>query len=502
MACPTIKQITRERPLGLTIVFCAGIRVIFYYLYGLTYDPSIPWWQMLDIEVLRAAPLQSIYLMHMQPPLLNLLYAAALALPGTSGFFVLHVLFLGSSLIIVALLYAFLRRMGFRPYSAALASSLFGVLPQVLLYENIYFYSHLEAVLVLTAAILAATYFEHRRIALFVGFAACLVALALLRSLFHLAWIAFVLFSACVLDRRHPRRDYRTLVVSLVAVLLVGMVYLKNLKEFGIFSASSWDGMSLMHMALPGDASKFSQAIQDIRQRVTHGELSQSTQIALDVPDLWFGWLRTAKPCDTGGEQPRALCSIHRSNGKLNFNHIAIVDYSRDLRHDAFQLIRLYPGIYAEHVASSFLTFLGTPSWEYQGLPLRLRTYTYAWDKGLLYDSSRTRRAADGPSRTWWDSLLNRFAMSSMPLVLIVSIGVIFVVVTGIRDGIGYWRGSRSTADWVFPMLVVGLFCVVPNMVNGVEAHRMRYSVEPLIYLGFLACISPAIARLRTPRSG
>ena len=37
-------------------------------------------------------------------------------------------------------------------------------------------------------------------------------------------------------------------------------------------------------------------------------------------------------------------------------------------------------------------------------------------------------------------------------------------------------------------MLVILLFVSVPNLINGVEAQRIRYSVEPLIYLGFIVC--------------
>jgi hypothetical protein len=71
-------------------------------------------------------------------------------------------------------------------------------------------------------------------------------------------------------------------------------------------------------------------------------------------------------------------------------------------------------------------------------------------------------------------------------LVFLVIIGSIFIMVEGIVETIGYWRGSRATADWVFPMLVLALFASIPNLINGVEAQRIRYSVEPLIYLAVL----------------
>jgi hypothetical protein len=488
MARPTLLQVTREVPLGLAIAFCLAIRAIFYSLYGLSFDPDVIWWQMLDTELLTAAPFQSIYLMHMQPPLLNLLYAAALALPGGTGFSLLHVLFVGSSLMIVALLYAFLRRFGARPYASALAAALFGVLPQTLLYENIYFYSHLEAVLVLGAAAFACAYFEQRRLVAFVGFAISLVVLALLRSLFHLAWVAVVLIGACILASRQRGWDRGALLVAIAAICAIATVYLKNLNQFGSFSVSSWDGISLMSMVLPtraGDQAKFAQVVDDIKRRADGGELSPATVAALQTSDIWSGWVGFAKGCNSS-EQRRVLCSVERSNGELNFNHTAVIDYSRSLAHDAWHLLRRYPRVYLDHLGSSLFTFLGTPSWDYRRLPLRLDVYINAWNKLMLYKSTLAFQGTGKAPAAWWESAMNRLASSSLPLVFLVIIGSIFIMVEGIVETIGYWRGSRATADWVFPMLVLALFASIPNLINGVEAQRIRYSVEPLIYLAVL----------------
>src|SRR6185312_1265715 len=376
MGHPTVRQSLRELPLGLAIAFCLCIRLLFHHLYGLSFDPSVPWWQMLDTEQLRTAPLHAIYFMHMQPPLLNLLYAAALAVPGGTGFLLLQILFVGSSLLIVGMLYVFLRRFGARPWAAGCAAALFGVLPQVLLYENIYFYSHLEAVLVLAATLFASAYFEQRRLASFIGFAACLVVLGLLRSLFHIGWIVVVLAVTCAAASRHPGWGRRAVLVSAVASLLVGSVYLKNLKEFGIFSASSWDGISLMTMTLPArgrDVLKFPQVIEDIRQGVERGEYSSATKAALESSDLWTAWVELAKPCSADGKQQPVLCAITRSNGEPNFNHLFIIDYSRSLARDAWHMLRRHPRVYVDHAGSSVFTFLGTPSWDYRLMRFTLK---------------------------------------------------------------------------------------------------------------------------------
>ena len=485
-------DIVREPAFGLAIAFCIGVRVAFHYFYGLTYDADVNWWQMLDPELMRTAPLQSIYLMHMQPPLLNMLYAAAIALPGNMGLALLQLLFVGASLAIVAMLYAFLRRFGARPWVAGAGAALFGVLPQVLLYENSFFYSQLEAFFVLAAAAFAAAYFERRRLAPFIGFAVCLVLLGLLRSLFHLAWVAAVLAAACVLTCRHRDWDRRAMVVAAASILVVASVYVKNLKEFGIFSTSSWDGVSLMSMAMPlraGDHVKFAQALDDVGRRADRGELSPATTAALEQGDVWWGWIESAKDCASGHERREVLCAIVDSHGEPNFNHIALIDYSRELGRDARRILRLHPRVYVEHVGSSLITFLGTPSWDFRLMAFRLAPYTAFWNRLLLYELVHAFRGTGRVPTVWWEAVTNRLAASSLPLLFLVVAGSAFVVFAGIGDAIGYWRGTRPTADWVFPMLVLALFVSVPNLINGVETQRIRYSIEPLIYLALFAAV-------------
>ncbi len=496
---PPFRQAVCEPALGLAIVFCLGLRFAFHRLYGLSYDSSVIWWQMLDTELLRHQPLQSLYLLHMQPPLLNAVYAVALAMPDGLLTPFLQTLFVGSSLAMVAIVYVFLRRLGFRSIGAGLAAALFGVLPQVLLYENIYFYSHLEATLVLCAALFAALYFENGRLGAFAGLAISVAALGLLRSLFHLGWVTVVLLAVWTLAGQRHGRNWRALALSVAAIAVVASVYVKNWMEFGIFAASSWEGVTLVNMltpSLPGDNQKFPDVAQDLQKRAGRGEFSRSMIPALQTPDVWHGWIVLAKDCDTGTEKRPALCEIERANGEFNFNHIAMLAYSRDLGRDALHLLRLYPRLYLSHVASSVMTFVGTPAWDYRRMALALKDYTNLWNEMLLYRPGRLLEGKSG-RRTWWDSAVNRLASSSPILMFFVLFGSATIFICGAFDAWGYWRGRRATADWLFPALVLALFVVVPNLLNGVETQRIRYSVEPLL---FVALFGGALSLRRRDR--
>ena len=149
---------------------------------------------------------------------------------------------------------------------------------------------------------------------------------------------------------------------------------------------------------------------------------------------------------------------------------------------DAIHGLRLYPAFYARRVASSFMTFFGTPSWSYAKPGPALRAYGAAWDRLLMFEPDR----AFSPDRSHdagWTLLASRFLSASLPLCALVLVGTIFIVVRGIVEGVDYLRGRRGTADWVFPVLVVALFLVLPNFINGTETDRIRYSIEPLLLL-------------------
>jgi drug/metabolite transporter superfamily protein YnfA len=82
---------------------------------------------------------------------------------------------------------------------------------------------------------------------------------------------------------------------------------------------------------------------------------------------------------------------------------------------------------------------------------------------------------------------VNRLASSSPPLLCFVLFGSATIFIRGTFDAWGYWRRRRATADWFFPALVLVLFVVVPNLLNGVETQRIRYSVEPLLFIALFA---------------
>jgi hypothetical protein len=101
-----------EWPLLAAIVLCLLSRIAGHFLLGVTYNPAPNIYQLLDAEALKAEPFSSLYYMHIQPPLLNTLYALSLALPGGIGEGFLHFLSVFSTVAMMTVTYVFLRCFG------------------------------------------------------------------------------------------------------------------------------------------------------------------------------------------------------------------------------------------------------------------------------------------------------------------------------------------------------------------------------------------------------
>jgi hypothetical protein len=52
-----------------------------------------------------------------------------------------------------------------------------------------------------------------------------------------------------------------------------------------------------------------------------------------------------------------------------------------------------------------------------------------------------------------------------------------------VRESTDRLRGRGEAADWIFPLLVVALFVLLPNFINAGEADRIRYTIEPVLLL-------------------
>lgn len=200
-------------------------------------------WQSLGSGILAVDPVGSITVLHIQPPLLNALFAIDLAVtPHTHAFLlVLNLIAMVSS---IALLVDALRRIGVGPWVLMAAGVLFAVLPGTVAY-SLWVYNVTLTGLFAMAAVWGVAVVR-KRPALGAGVSGVAVlGLVTTRSTF--AFPVLVLWLAALLWLTWRHRSSR-LVGALVAVLAIGFaIQLHYVVSFGLVTMSSWGGQNILN---------------------------------------------------------------------------------------------------------------------------------------------------------------------------------------------------------------------------------------------------------------
>jgi hypothetical protein len=285
----------------------ASTRIVFA-LTGGRFDDTLlrSGWQYLDPHLLRHDLFRSLWYLHSQPPLFNLLLGGVVHLPtATSG--TLQALFLLTGAALVVGLYLLMLELGTPRAVAWIGALLFSIFPATLAYENYALYTYAVATMLCWSALAAARYARTRRVGWGVATVALLSAVALTRASYHLVWIV-VAVGLLLFAIRPP--DRRAVVAMMLPVLVVAGWYVKNFAVFGTFSSSSWVGMNMAHTVF----SEVPRA--DLERLVAEGKLSRDVLIGPFKPLSAYG----VAPGHTGVP---ALDELRTSTGLVNLNNRA-----------------------------------------------------------------------------------------------------------------------------------------------------------------------------------
>ncbi len=340
-------------------------RAILRILLGMVFDTSsLIWaWQLLDPVWLKDDLFRSLWYLHMQPPLFNLLTAVALRLPFPDLF--LDTLFLTLGLATSLVLYRLGLALGLnRLFSAVLVVVAFVLNPSSILYETWYFYTY--PVLFLTSLFSLLLIRTSRRISLagLLGALSVLTLLTLIRASYH---IVLFLIVALPLVWYHVGRWRTVLAATLIAGSPALAWYMKNYALFGTFSATSWTGMNLFRMLwnMRGwDESRF-------RRLKEEGLVSPLMTVRpFAPPDVYISILGY----DRRTGVPSLDSTVKPTVGTYNYNHSVYPTVSRILLRDNLRLFLRYPWAYARSVLSAFKIFT-YPPYAYVYGPLHLLFY-------------------------------------------------------------------------------------------------------------------------------
>jgi len=305
-------------------------------------------WHFIDIHLLETDLWRSIFYLHTQPPLLNLLTGLGLQLFPANYPVVFHACFLLIGLAFALSIYSLGNRLGFPKMLSLLLAAWFCVSPATIIYENILSYAYPLPALLTLAAVFLTHFLETKRPLDGLLFSLLLAAMALTWSLFHLAWLlgcfAIVLFAL--------KGARRQAIWLLPALLLVTAWYAKNALLYDTFSASTWGGLNLFKIVtydIPGETRK---------AWVKEGKVSELALVPpFRSPEVYLKYFP-----DTPLTGIPLLDEHYTSTDYRNQHHRVYVPAGERYWNDSLRMIALAPQAYLRSVSRSAYIYLHSAS--------------------------------------------------------------------------------------------------------------------------------------------
>jgi hypothetical protein len=425
-------------------------------------DPAVvTWlWQLLPIESLQARLFESVWYLHSQPPLFNLLVGAVLHVPGDLMWLRLIYWEVGFALVLV--IFSSLRAVAMPRMLAHALVLLFSANPTPALYENFFLYSHLEAFLVVWAMFTLL-----RRPWSPAAYGIVTTLLVGMRALFQPVWAVSVAL-AIYLARRNGTR--RRVSAWLLAPVLAGVLLVaKNGLMFDVWTTSSWYGLNaarLPYVALLNE-------LPDLAAKgIVSNALVQGPFLPFNgySPDLTGPAMARAR--ERYGA-PTALFREPKDDGFPNFNHVGLIPVSQQLAKDVVAVWQARPGPVTDMVARGFRQFL-LPASDYYFITdnrIRLRRLD-SIARAVLYPANST---------------------------LLVGLWLVL----GVTSSAWLWLrppgdGTNLRPAAAFVCLTTLWVTMTGNLTEFGENNRFRYTLDPMLFAWNSAILWWVWARTRS----
>lgn len=420
-------------------------------------------WQVLPLGPLRDHPLRSVWRLHTQPPLWNLLVAVAERI-GTSFTFHLVMAISGAVLTWALAELAIVLGMSSR---ASVALALFATLSGPVFAGAFVARYELPVAALLALVVLLAA----RRTTPW-PLAVAGAAVVLVRSMYHPVWFLLLLALWWLLHRGVvPWR--RVLPAALVPLLVIGAWMGKNEVQVGRFTMSSWGGMNLLR-SVQG-------AVGEDRLAELAADGTISPVGALPAFSPYGAYQPVMPPCDAGGGSPVVTDAVKAEVGSgpwagvvPNYNHRCFVAVYDQAGVDARALVRAEPAAWAKARVWSLNNWWGTPRVTAESPVTRL----------LAAASRATLLAVPHPGlpSAWAGSWV---WVHEYPLSLLLLVLTLVVIVAGTRAV--WWRPADGVAPagrrvaLAVTAMVVGWTFVVGVVAELGEQDRFRTMTDPLV---------------------
>ncbi len=449
-------------PVVLGVIFI--VSRIVYSNAGIQFDADtiIRTWHFIDIYLLKNDLWRSIFYLHTQPPLMNLLTGIGLQLFPTTYAPIFHAFFLLGGLLLTLAIYFLGNRLGFPNYLSAILAAWFIVSPATVVFENYYFYTYPTTVLLTLSVIYLARFLEKKRAVDSLVFSILLATNALTWNLFHLVWLLGCFCIVAVL----LKGDHRKLLWLAPAFLLVFAWYGKNWVLYDSFTASTWAGLNLFKTVtinIPEDVRK---------QWVKEGVVSDLALVPpYRSPDVYLKYFP-----DTPLTGIPLLDEINVSNGYRNQHHLSYIYADKRYMGDSIRIILHAPRYYLNNLPFSFYIYLHSAS-DYEPT-FEIRVPVDGWDtfwNRLFYGQWQKDESLAERSRTfspdhvaWWLAVGFLLVITAAPIYL--------------------WRQRGNRHDLEYGLALFMVWNIVFVSAAGIlldigENNRTRFGIDPFLLL-------------------
>jgi len=415
-----------------------------------------------DPVLLRTRLLETVFYLHVQPPLYNLALGVILKLfPGHNAP-VFHGLFLLNGLTLYLLVTLLQTRLGVRKSVALATSTLFVLSPTFLVFEHVLVYTLQCALLLIIAALLLESYVRTRRSSCGWAFFISLFLLCGIRSMYHLGFYVLI---ACAVAAMMKRDRRQVLWMALIPGLILFSFYAKNYLLFDKFSVFSFLGKSPWIKSvgnLPWE------------ERVRLANESKISKVSLVERFYAIEYYPPEIRNIAGYENIPVLRQTTKSTGEVNYNHISQIAISDIYLKDALYVIRARPKLFLCTTAWAGLTY-------FSPMPLtapRLQWLVRAYDAICLKINVPVSR------------LIPQLGASRHLPYLSLLIGMPLLMAYG--GWLTLWSRRHSDAQRaaiLFMAFTVIYVTVLSIVIELAETNRYRFEIDPFLvaFLGLIA---------------
>jgi len=299
--------------IGLTA--CFAVVHALYFFAGVRFNDKtlIEVMHFIDPVLLKSRLLESLWYLHIQPPLFNLFTGLVLKVTPDSAW-LFQGIYMALGLVLYLNVFVLQVKLGVGRRLAAALGTVFMASPSFILWEYYLLYTMPIAALLSTSALCLLSYLRTHKNGPLAGFFVCTFVLCGLASMFHIGY--YVLMSAGVLlfGKGHRRRILT--VAAVPFVVLLGF-YFKNFLLFGEFNVCSFAEKNLWIMTagnMPWDEKV---------TLVAEGKISELSLVnrwaSLDAYPIAF------KEVPERFQKIPALATTHKTNGTVNYNHYGYI---------------------------------------------------------------------------------------------------------------------------------------------------------------------------------